>query len=325
MHATPPLVWTDVPLMPDGRALLADKVTLVVATEGVRNDLARADAVIAGGRLIGDAAFFASAPRLQVLARAGIGYERIDVDAATRAGVCIVNTPDAPTESTAEFAVAMLLALARRVVPAAAGLPAGRWSQGPELLGQDLEGKTLGLIGCGRIGRRVAEVATALRMRVLAFDPAPVPLPPTIQRADSLAALLAAADFVSVHVPLVPATRHLIGAAQFAQMKRGAFLVNSARGPIVDEAALLAALNSDHLAGAAIDVWEPEPPPLDNPLLRHPRVLATPHIAAFTREGRTRSHVAAAKHVLAALRGEKPETLVNPEVWPRRRQFSPAT
>jgi D-3-phosphoglycerate dehydrogenase len=162
-------------------------------------------------------------------------------------------------------------------------------------------------------------MAQAFHMEVQAFDPFATSLPPNVRRATTLVELLASSDVISVHAPLSAATRHLLGAAEFARCKPGAILVNTARGPLLDEAALLEALRGGRLAGAGLDVWDPEPPAADNPLLRLPNVVATPHVAAFTQEGRRRAHVAAATQVLQVLRGEQPPFLLNPAVWPRRR------
>jgi D-3-phosphoglycerate dehydrogenase len=267
----------------------------------------------------------ARAPRLQIIARTGIGYDNVDVAAATTAGVCVVNTPDAPTESTAEFAVALMFAVARRIPAADHNSKAGTWKLEPDIMGFDLAEKSLGLVGFGRIARRVAEMARAIRMRVSAFDP--LVAAASIEHAGvtpcvDLRELLPQAQVLSLHAPLLPTTRRLIGADQLALLPKGAIIINTARGPLVEEAALLAALNDGHVAGAGIDVWEREPVAADHPLFRHPRVVATPHMAAYTNEGRQRSHVAAAQLVLGALRGERPATLVDPAVWPRRRALT---
>jgi len=320
MTAPTDRVWTDLKLVPEAEQLLADAgVPLEVHAEGETAGLATATAIIAGSRLTADAAFFAGSPRLRIIARSGIGYDRIDVAAATAAGVCAVNTPEAPTESTAEFAILLMLAVSRRLLRGAVPLAGGHWVQGEPVIGGDLAGRTLGLIGCGRIGRRVAEIARALGLTVQAYDPLQPRLPPEVRSVPSLAALLATSDIVSLHAPATPANRHLLGAATLAQLKPGAILINTARGPLVDEAALLAALDSGRLGGAGLDVWDPEPPPAAHPLLRHPAVVATPHMAASTREGRRRSHLAATRQVLQVLRGETPAHLLNPEVWPGRR------
>lgn len=320
MTASGVKVWTDIDLVPEARELLAGGgLEVEHRPEGSIEGVAGASAIIAGSLLHGVAALFAAAPLLQVIARSGIGHERIDLEAATAAGVCAVNTPDAPTESTAEFAVALMLSVARRVPVAAAALAGGRWSIGTPLIGFDLEGKTLGLAGCGRIGRRVAEIARGFRMEVHAFDPFAASLPDGVRRMPTLEAMLASSDIVSLHMPLTPETRHIIGESSLACFKRGAILINTSRGPLVEETALLGALMSGHLAGAGVDVWDPEPPAEGNPLLQLPNVVATPHIAAFTREGRRRSHTAAAVQVIQVLNGERPPCLLNPQVWPTRR------
>jgi phosphoglycerate dehydrogenase-like enzyme len=321
-----PLLWTDVPLHADALAALTPHVRLTgpnlppgVAVSG---DIADADAAIVGVQRQWDAAALAHAPRLKAIARTGIGYDNVDVPAASAAGVCAINTPDAPTESTAEFAVALMFAVARRVATADHNAKAGVWKLDPTVMGFDLAEKTLGLVGFGRIARRVTEIARAIRMRVCAFDPlvpAATMSAAGVTPCASLAELLREAQVLSLHAPLTPATRQLIGAAQLAQLPAGAILINTARGPLIDAAAVLAALESGRLAGAGIDVWEPEPVAPDHPLFRHPRVVATPHMAAYTNEGRRRSHVAAAEAVLAVLRGEHTPLLIDPAMWERRR------
>lgn len=321
-----PLLWTDVPLHTDALALLRQHVRLcgpTIAPElAATGDLALADAAIVGARQTYDAAAFARAPRLQAIARSGIGYDNIDVAAASAAGVCVINTPDAPTESTAEFAVGLMFAVARRIPAADHQAKAGRWHFDPSVMGFDLAHKTLGLVGFGRIARRVTEIARAIRMRVVAIDPfvpASVMKEAGAEPADDLNQLLRAAHVVSLHVPLTPASRSMIGAEQLALLPHGAILINTARGPLIDETAVLAALESGRLAGAGLDVWEREPVPSDHALFRHPRVVATPHMAAYTDEGRRRSHVAAAEFVLSTLRGEAPTTLVDRTMWTNRR------
>lgn len=320
MTLSPPRIWTDVDLVPEALELLATHRAVVTCQpEGSLLDIEDAEALIVGSHLHGDAPLFARTPYLRALARVGIGFDRIDVKAATDAGICAMNTPDAPTESTATFAITLMLAVARRLLPGAVPLAGGHWTQGGAVVGFDLAGKTLGLVGCGRIGRRVAELAVALHLNVQAFDPLAPTLPAAVQRCATLPELLVTSDVVSLHVPSTPATRHLIDAPALASMKPDAILINTARGPLVDEAALFAALKRGHLFGVGLDVWDPEPPARELPLLRIPNVVATPHMAAATREGRRRSHVAAADQVLAALRGERPPSLLNPEVWPKRR------
>ncbi len=323
-----PLLWTDGALHPDALAALTTHVRLAgpnlpagVAGPG---EIAEADAVIAGPQRIWDATVFARTPRLRVVARTGIGYDNVDVPAASAAGICALNTPDAPTESTAEFAVTLMLAVTRRLAVADRQSKAGVWKLHEPVLGFDLAEKTLGLVGFGRIARRVSEIAHALRMRVLAFDPLLPAAAVTAAGATpcaSLDELLRSAHVLSLHAPLTPATRGLIGAAQLALLPAGAILINTARGPLIDEAAVLAALESGRLRGAGIDVWAHEPIEAGNALFHHPHVVATPHMAAYTDEGRRRSHVAAAEGVLAVLRGERSPLLIDAAMWDRRRSL----
>ena len=321
-----PLLWTDVPLHPDALALLTPHVRLAgpnlpagIAGPG---EIATADAVIAGAQRRWDAAAFSAAPRLRVIARTGIGYDNVDVPAATAAGICALNTPEAPTESTAEFAITLMLAVTRRLAVADRQSKAGDWRLDASVLGHDLAEKTLALVGFGRIARRVAEIARALRMRLRAHDPfmtAAAIAAAGAQPCATLDGLLRGADVVSLHAPSTPATRGLIGTVQLALLAPGAILINTARGPLLDEAAVLAALESGRLRGAGIDVWAHEPIDAGNPLFHHPRVIATPHMAAFTDEGRRRSHVAAAEGVLAVLRGERSPLLIDSTMWEKRR------
>lgn len=321
-----PLLWTDGALHPDALAALTPHVRLAgpnlpagVAGPG---EIAESDAVIAGPQRTWDAAAFALAPHLRVVARTGIGYDNVDVPAASAAGICALNTPDAPTESTAEFAVTLMLAVTRRLAIADRQSKAGVWKLHEPVLGFDLAEKTLGLVGFGRIARRVAEIARALRMRVLAFDPmvpAATILAAGATPCASLEELLRGAQVLSLHVPLTAATRGLIGAPQLALLPPGALLINTARGPLIDEAAVLAALDRGHLRGAGIDVWAREPIEAGNALFNHPHVIATPHMAAYTDEGRRRSHVAAAEGVLAVLRGERSPLLIDSTMWEKRR------
>lgn len=326
-QATSPLIWTDAVLHPDALELLRTRTRLCGPTVpeafAAPGDYPDADAAIVGTRLYYDAAMMARAPGLKVIARTGIGYDNVDVSAATSAGVCVVNTPDAPTESTAEFAIALMFAVARRIPAADHNSKAGIWKLDADVMGFDLAEKSLGLVGFGRIARRVAEIARAIRMRVRAFDPfvaAAVITDAGVTPCADLPELLQGTQVLSLHAPLAPNTRRLIGAEQLALLPAGAILINTARGPLIDDNAVLASLERGHLAGAGIDVWEREPVPADHPLFRHPRVVATPHMAAFTNEGRRRSHIAAAELVLATLRNERPATLIDAAVWARRRK-----
>ena len=211
-----------------------------------------------------------AAPRLRIVANHAVGYDNVDVQACTERGIWVTNTPGVLTESTADLAFTLLLTLARRVREGERMVREGKW-QGwapTQLLGMELRGKTLGIIGYGRIGQAVARRAEGFGMRVIFSD---------VQGGVPIDELLANADIISIHAPLMPETRHLIGAAELLRMKKGALLINSARGPILDEAALAAALHSGHLGGAALDVFATEPLPADSPLWDLPNVLVTPH------------------------------------------------
>jgi phosphoglycerate dehydrogenase-like enzyme len=270
------------------------------------SDLAVADAVIAGSLWPWNGPIIARAPRLRVISRVGVGYDNVDVAAAHQFGVVVCYTPEAPTVSTAEHTVALMLAITKGLPASQARAIQGLPGASPTAL--ELDGRTLGLVGFGRIARRVATAAVGLGMKVAAHDPyvtgveAPVRVVPFED-------LLAAADIVSLHVPALPTTYHLISPRTLGVMKPGAYLVNCARGSLVDQDALLGALDSGHLAGAALDVTEPEPLPAGHPLLGHPHVIVTPHIASSTVAGRRRLYAQAIDNALAVLSG-RPATTV---------------
>ncbi len=249
--------------------------------------------------------------RLQVIGRAGVGVDNIDVDSATERGIVVVNAPAAITITTAEHTFALIMAAARRIPQAANSLREGRWSRA-EFVGNEMRGKTLGIYGLGRIGAAVAKRAQAFEMDVIAHDPF---LPEEafqrmgVQMVDQ-DALLARSDFLTLHVPATSDNENLIGAAQLAQMKATAWLVNCARGALIDEVALLDALDRGVIAGAALDVFKVEPA-TDNPLVRHPKVVATPHLAASTVEAQASVGVETAEQVIAVLDGRTAPFAVN--------------
>jgi glyoxylate reductase len=262
-----------------------------------------------------DAALLDHAPRLRVVSSCSVGLDHVDLAAATARGLPVGHTPGVLTDTTAELAIALLLAAARRVVEADRFVREGRWSEwSPDLmLGRDLFGATLGVIGLGAIGRAVAQRAVALGMRVLGWNRTPREVAGL--EAVSLPELLAGSDFVSVHVALTPETRGLLDAAAFEQMQPGAVLVNVARGGIVDEAALAAALRSGRLAGAALDVFAREPLSEASPLLAAPNLVLTPHIGSASVRTRTRMADLAVANLRAGLRGELMPHCANPEVY----------
>ncbi len=309
------------PLAPEGLALLEEGGIEVVdasalSRENLLGRLAEADALLVRSRTRVDRELLEAAPALKVVGRAGIGVDNIDLDRATERGVLVFNVPTANLLSATEHTFALLLSLARRVAAADAAMKAGEWNR-KAFVGVELHGKRLGIVGLGRIGREVARRARAFGMSVVAHDPF---LDPAVAaRLDlellGLDELLEQADAVTIHVPLTDGTRHLLAAPELARLREGALLVNCARGGVVDEVALLAALESGHLGGAALDVFEQEPP-TDRRLVRHPRVVATPHLGAQTREAQDRASREAARMALEALRGSLAVSAVNlPFTW----------
>jgi len=261
-------------------------------------------------------------PSLRVVSNVAVGYNNVDVAACTRRGVVVTNTPDVLTDTTADFAWALLMATARRLAEADRYVREGRFKQWEYmlLLGGDIHGKTLGVVGFGRIGRAMARRALGFGMRVL-YQDAVAADPPTERdlhatRVD-LATLLRESDFVTLHTPLIPETRHLINGRSLATMKPTAYLINAARGPVVDEAALVEALKTHRIAGAGLDVFEDEPA-VHPGLIRLPNVVLAPHIGSGSHETRLRMATLAVENCLAVLEGKTPPTPVNPEVLTRR-------
>ena len=260
----------------------------------------RADAVLCRqGRV--DGAVMDASPRLRLVARHGVGTDEVDLDAARARSLMVTNAPGSNSGAVAEHALACILAMAKNLRALGAQVAGGGW-RGTTAV-RDIRGLRLGLVGLGSIGREVARLAAAFGMRVAGFDPAASSHVPEVEAAPSLAALLPGCDVLSLHLPLLPSTHHLIGAAELAALPRGAMLVNTARGGLVDEAALLAALEAGHLAGAALDVFEQEPPPAGYALRDHPLVLVTPHVAGVTPGSLERMGLMAAECIVARLLG----------------------
>ncbi len=319
---TRPRVLVSQPVHEAGMALLASRCDVVVAPDvGVatlRAAIGEAEGLLARTAPI-PADVIDAAPRLRVIARHGVGVDNIDVAAATRRGIPVAYTPDANRVSVAEQVLALLLALAKRLHEYDAATRRGAWEVRNGYGALDLAGKRLGVVGMGRVGATVAQKAGAgLDMRVLGYDPN---LPREIIAAAGaepvarLEDLLAAADAVTLHVPLTPATRGLLDARALACMRPTAFLINTSRGGVVDEAALHAALSTGRLRGAALDVFEAEPPPADHPLLALRNVIVTPHSAALTAECVVRMATGAARAIIDVLDGRRPADVVNPEVY----------
>lgn len=275
-------------------------------TASLPTALANAWALIVRSRTKVTDDLLAKAPHLELVARAGVGVDNVDLAATSKRGIRVVNAPAAATESVAELAVAFYLLLERGLSSSIESMRAGKWERGTH--GHELAGKTVGFVGYGRIAREVARLLGPFHVRTVAYDPY-VSTSGDATEMLGLDAVLAQADIVSIHAAATAENRHLMDARAFARMKPGAFLVNVARGALVDEAALLASLKSGHLGGAALDVYEVEPP-MNRELLAHPNVIATPHLGASTHEAQARAGADTVEEVLRALRGEPLTALV---------------
>jgi len=304
---------------PERYAQLLEGAAVIVGDNSGSNGgpeaIAEAQAVVASARVRYDAELMDRVPGLRVISRTGIGVDNIALDAATSRGIAVCNVPDGPTVSTAEHAVTLLMAAAKQIPAAAQSLRDGHGDLFNDYQGIELDGLTLGLVGLGQIGRRVARICGAVGMQVVAYDPY---LDPAVAESvpaelvEDLESLLRRADVVSLHAPLTEQTSRMIDRERLALMKPGAILVNTARGGLVEEDALLEALDSGHIRGAGLDVFDPEPPQPDNPLLHRPDVIATPHIAGATLASKDRLWRIAITQALQVLRGETPPNLVNP-------------
>lgn len=294
--------WADAERPPREEVLrrVKDKEGLIcLLTEKVNDELLRA------------------APKLRIAANVAVGYDNIDVDACTRRGVVATNTPGVLDETTADFAWTLLLAVARRLGEGEALARSGNWKGWnlDQLCGADIWGKTLGVVGFGRIGRAVARRASGFQMKVIYTDA--VRAPEDAERSLKAAfcdmnTLLADSDFISLHVPLLPETRGLFDGPKFYRMKPTAFLINTSRGPVVDEAALVAALENKKIAGAALDVYENEP--FIHPGLKRANVVLAPHLASASIETRTKMAIMAVNNVGALFKGQRPANMLNPDI-----------
>lgn len=283
---------------------------VIKAAEGV-------DAILARTTVISEAVVCAS-PKLKIVSRHGVGVDNVDVAACTRQGVLVTITGNANAQAVAEYAFGCILAVARKVILANANMDAGMWKREP-FVGVELHRKVLGIIGLGRVGSRLAKLSVGFEMTVLAYDPyieATAVQLENVKLVD-LETLLSQADFISLHMPLTPETSHFISTAEFELMKSSVILVNTARGELIDEAALYQALVSRRIAGAALDVFQQEPLPAGHPLTQLDHVLHSPHIAGQTAESLIRMSIDAAEAILQVFRGQTPAFVVNPEVLNR--------
>lgn len=292
----------------NGKEILRKSAEVVekpaITAEELLAEVADYDALIVRGRTKVTPAVLAAGTKLKVVGRAGVGVDNIDLAAAREHHVTVVNSPMATTVAVAELTMGLMLSAVRDIARADAGLKAGKWLK-KELKGTELYTKTLGVIGFGRIGASVGQRAKAFEMKVLGYDPL-IPADQIKARGGdpvSLDDLLAQSDFITMHLPLTPETRGMLNEAAFAKMKKGVYVICAARGGVIDEAALLAALNSGKVAGAALDVYATEPPGLTE-LVSHPKVVGTPHIGAETVEAQIRAAHDISEEVLAALSGQ---------------------
>ncbi|HET7474665.1 MAG TPA: NAD(P)-dependent oxidoreductase [Dermatophilaceae bacterium] len=272
-------------------------------------DLARAQGAIARADARVDNEFLARTPRLRVVARTGVGVERVDLGAATARGIAVVITPGAGTAAVAEGAIGMALHLVKRFGRLTSLVRSGQWAARGTVPVGDLAGSVLGVVGYGRIGQRAAVLGTALGMNVLAYDP--VSEPPADVRCADLRDLVGRSDVITLHLPLLESTHHLVGPELLRYVKPGAVLVNCGRGGLTDLDAVYAALQDGRLGGVGLDVFDPEPPQ-HHPLFDHPDVVLTPHLMGLSRQGTAATFVDAAQGVLDVLTGRKPAAVANP-------------
>jgi D-3-phosphoglycerate dehydrogenase len=313
-------------LEPEERVLRPMGIDLRVVTSRDRGDLRAAlvpaDAVMSQFARL-DADMIAAMPRCLAIVRYGVGYDGVDVAAATKAGICVVNVPDYGTEEVALHALSLLLAVHRRLTRYDAALREGRWMQGTQITPpiHRLHGLTLGIVGLGRIGRTVASYAVPLGLRVCAYDPYLTPAAASDAGTVLVdyTTLLRQSDFVTFHTPLNKETRHLLGEAELRLTKEGAAVINTSRGPVVDTAALARALHEGRLAGAGLDVFEEEPVPLDHPLRSAPNTILTPHVAWYSEESMRALKRGVAEEVARVARGEWPRSVINIEVREKAR------
>ncbi|MEM2374341.1 MAG: hydroxyacid dehydrogenase [Thermoproteota archaeon] len=275
-----------------------------IRPEKLIEDIRSADILVVRGDVKVTREILDKASRLRLIARAGSGLDNIDVSYANQKGIKVINTPDAPVDSVAELTIGLIISLARKILLLDRHVKSGGWRE-DWTTGLELKGKTLGIIGFGRIGTRVAIIAKALGMHIIAYDPY-IPKAKAeeigVELVEDLSKLLKLSDFISIHVPLTDETRNMIKAEELSLMKRGAYLVNTSRGPVVDENALYTALSSGWLGGAALDVLMEEPPSKNNPLLKLDNVILTPHIGGSTLEAQKRIAITIAEEILSFLR-----------------------
>ena len=318
-----PFVVVGGAIHPEGQALLEKEARVVVTTEENESAFAKlaadADGILLRTRPACTQSLMMALPKLKVIGRHGAGLDIVDIPAATRLGVAVVHAPGSNAQAVAEHALMLMLVCVKRTLLIDKATRAGDWAaRGGG--NTELHGKTLGIIGVGNIGRRVAKFAGAIGMKVLAYDkyvPADEVRRRGAEPVASLEALLPQVDVLTCHTPLTDETRAMINDKTLGLMKKGAIYVNTSRGPVQQERALFEALTRGHLAAAGVDVFEEEPTSMDNPLFNLPNVVVSSHVAGVTQEARRATSLQVAGEMLRVLRGEKPDVLVNPDVWAR--------
>ncbi len=321
-------VLVDRPLHPDALELLSENVEVIEIfnddKDAINSALKNVDGVICSAALKMRKAEIRISENLKVIGRPGVGYDSVDVEESSKQGIPLVYTPDGPTESVAEHVIALMLMCTKSINTVQAALKKkGDFGIRTKVTGIEAQGKTLGLVGFGRIGQRAGEIASlGLGMKIVVFDPylneKSVSLK-KYEKVDTLEELLELSDVVSLHLPFMEKTAGLMGQKEFRKMKKTAFLINTARGGVVDETALIEAIESGEIAGAGLDVYAQEPPEKDNRLFTFDNVITTPHLSSFTYDGKRKMGIGVVQGVLDVLNGKKPEFIVNGEVWDQRR------
>ena len=319
-----PLIVLASPIHPDGQTLLETEARVAVARAPTHDDVLAVAAEAAGILFRGGPRcteeLMAACPGLRVVGRHGVGLDTVDIPAATRLGVAVVHAPASNSQAVAEHALMLMLACVKRTLANHQMARQGDWRARHVVHNTELGGKTLGIVGIGNIGRRVAVFAGALGMRVLGYDkylPADEVRRRGAEPAESLEELLPQVDVLTCHTPLTPETHQMINEKTLALLKPGAVFINTSRGGVHDERALFEGLVTGRLAAAGLDVFEDEPSPLDNPLFNLDTVVCSTHIAGVTKEAHRTASLMVCEEMLRVLRGERPNVLVNPEVWPR--------
>lgn len=310
-------VYIPLDIEAEGKKYLFDKgyqikIGTNVDKQTLMKEVAECNAILTRSNAMIDKDVIAAGKKLKVISKYGVGLNNIDVDFATQSGIHVTNTPEANANVVAEHVMALMLALSKKVFTMDNELRRGNFDIRSKVYSEDLDGKTLAVLGLGRIGKLVAKkAACGFDMNVIGYDPFPQEVPPYVTLSETMKQALEESDFISLHMPLLPETKHVIGKKELKLMKESAFFINASRGGTVDETALVEALKAGEIAGAGLDVFEEEPPNTNDELFSLDNVILTPHSAALSKEGSVRMAVHAARQVDEVLRGEEPSWGVN--------------